>query len=63
LTGESAEFLDGELVTRVGQTFMNDVEVHGFGGMDTSEAAINFVGAKSYPSHVINCVVHNSLGW
>ena len=42
---------------------MNDVEVHGFGGMDTTEAAINFVGAKTLPSHVINCVVHNSLGW
>jgi len=63
LTGESTEFSNGQLIVRKGQTLMNDVEVHGFGGMDTTEAAINFVGAKSFSSHVINCVIHNSLGW
>ena len=42
---------------------MNDVEIHGFGGMDTTEAALNFVGAKTLPSQVKNCAIHNSLGW
>jgi hypothetical protein len=42
---------------------MTDVEIHGFGGMDTTEAAINFVNVETLPSSVTNCVIHNSLVW
>lgn len=31
--------------------------------MDTTEAAISFVGAKTNASSVTNCAIHNSLGW
>ena len=50
-------------MARNGQTVMSAVEIYGFGGQDTMEAAINFKNAKILPSSVTNCAIHNSLGW
>ena len=63
VTSDTAEFLNGQIVARNGQTVMSAVEIYGFGGQDTMEAAINFKNAKILPSSVTNCAIHNSLGW
>jgi hypothetical protein len=42
---------------------MSNVEIHGFGGMDTTEASIDFKNAQTLSSSVKSCAIHNSLGW
>jgi len=53
----------GEISFRNGQTILQNVEIYNASQHDTPRAALRFESAIGAHSSVVNCSVHNGLGW
>lgn len=62
MTSDAMEFLDGEIVFRNGQTFMDSVEIYNCSQQDTYDAALAWNSA-TLESSVSNSAIHSGMGW
>ena len=64
MTGDTAEVSeDGTVKERVGNTYMDWVEMHNMSQIDTDHAALRFLNAQAGFSAITNCSLHNGYGW
>lgn len=64
VAGETVEFnTDGEMVWRVANTHMDNVEIYNCSQIDTEKAAIRLSNALNGEHSFTNMVLHNGLAW
>lgn len=63
VTSDTMEIYDDEIVTRVGSTIMDSVEIFNCSQIDTFKAAIRFESAATNYSSITNSAIHNGYAW
>lgn len=58
----TSDWVEGNLEQRIGQTYMDNVEIFNCSQYDTMKGAIRFEGAKLGYSRVSNSAIHHGLG-
>jgi len=64
-TRDSVEFdlTTGGLITRAGQSILDNIEMYNCSQSDSMDAALRFEETGSRPSSVTNSAIHNGMGW
>jgi len=65
VTSDTTEFdvINDQVITRFGQTFIDNVEFYNCSQIDTHKAAIRFENAQGKWSSVTNSAFHHGYGW
>lgn len=58
----TSDFQEGNNELRVGETYIDNVEIHNCSQYDTYKAAIRFEGSKLGKSKISNSAIHHGLG-
>jgi len=55
--------IDFTLMTRNGQTILDNVELYNVSQKDSENAGLRFEQTSAYSHSITNCAIHHGLGW